>query len=311
MKLRIWSALIAIYIIWGATYLAIRYAVETIPPFLMAATRFLIPGLCLYAWRRAAGDSVPTGREWRAAAIIGLFLLLGGNGNVTWAEQYVPSGISALIIGSAPLWMVLLDAIQPGGQRPNIQTVIGVLVGFTGIALLIGPTQLSGSSEHLYPLGVAALLLAAFLWSVGSLYGRGAPVPASPLLGVGMEMLAGGAGLLLVGTLNGEFAQLNLAVISTRSLLSLSYLIIFGSLIAYSAYTWLLRNAPTPLVATYAYVNPLFAILLGNILAQESLNVRIIIAALIIISSVLLINTSRSQVHRAPLAVTVSTKIEP
>jgi len=151
MKFRIWSALIAIYIIWGSTYLAIRFAVDTIPPFLMAATRFLVPGTLLYIWRRVAGDPIPTRGEWRAALIIGLFLMVGGNGSVTWAEQYVPSGLTALIVGSAPLWMVLLDAIRPGGKHPRPLTVIGVLMGFAGIALLIGPTLMAGNSGKLFP----------------------------------------------------------------------------------------------------------------------------------------------------------------
>ena len=308
MKFRIWSALIAIYIIWGSTYLAIRFAVDTIPPFLMAATRFLVPGTLLYIWRRMAGDPIPTRREWRAALIIGLFLLLGGNGGVTWAEQYVPSGLAALIVGSAPLWMVLLDAIRPGGKHPRSLTVIGVLLGFAGISLLIGPTLMAGNSGKLFPLGVAALLLAAFLWSIGSLYGRSAPLPASPLLSLGMQMLAGGAGLLLTGALSGDFYRLNLSLVSLRSLLSLSYLIIFGSLIGFGAYTWLLRNAPTPLVATYAYINPLIAILLGYFLAEESLNIRILSAALIIISSVALINTAHIKTPKASRMVEASVK---
>lgn len=308
MKFRIWSALIAIYIIWGSTYLAIRFAVDTIPPFLMAATRFLVPGTLLYIWRRMAGDPIPTRREWRAALIIGLFLMLGGNGGVTWAEQYVPSGLAALIVGSAPLWMVLLDAIRPGGKHPRSLTVIGVLLGFAGISLLIGPTLMTGNSGKLFPLGVAALLLAAFLWSIGSLYGRSALLPASPLLSLGMQMLAGGAGLLLTGALSGDFYRLNLSLISLRSLLSLSYLIIFGSLIGFGAYTWLLRNAPTPLVATYAYINPLIAILLGYFLAEESLNIRILTAALIIISSVALINTAHIKTPKAPRMVEASVK---
>ena len=295
MKVKIWLALIAVYIVWGSTYLAIRFAVQTIPPFIMAGTRFLIPGAILYAWRRMAGDAPPTRQQWRSAAIVGLFLLLGGNGAVTWAEQRVASGVTALIVGSAPLWMVLIDALRPAGERPNWQTAGGVLIGLAGIALLVGPAEFSGSQLQMDTPGVAMLLLAALLWAIGSLYSRDAQLPSSPLLGTGMEMLAGGAGLYLAGTLTGEWGRLDLAAIAPSSLLGLGYLIAFGSLVGFVAYTWLLRVAPTPLVATYAYVNPLIAIFMGNLLAKEALTPRLIIAALVIVSAVALINTGRAK----------------
>ena len=295
MKAKIWLALIAVYIVWGSTYLAIRFAVQTIPPFIMAGTRFLIPGAILYAWRRLAGDARPTRQQWRSAAIVGLFLLVGVNGAVTWAEQRVASGVTALIVGSAPLWMVLIDALRPAGERPNWQTASGVLIGLAGIALLVGPAEFSGSQLQMDTPGVAMLLLAALLWAVGSLYSRNAQLPSSPLLGTGMEMLAGGAGLYLAGTLTGEWSRLDLAAIAPSSLLGLGYLIAFGSLVGFVAYTWLLRVAPTPLVATYAYVNPLIAIFMGNLLAKEALTPRLIIAALVIVSAVALINTGRAR----------------
>jgi len=295
MKVRIWLALIAVYITWGSTYLAIRFAVETMPPFWMAAVRSFIAGAVLYAWRRAAGDQAPTRLEWRSAAIVGVLLLLGGNGLVTWAEQSVPSGITALLVGSAPLWMVLIDALRPGGLRPNGQTLLGVLIGFGGILILIDPLRLGSNGQVLDPGGVAVLLLAGLLWAVGSLYSRQARLPASPLLGTSMEMLAGAAGLLVMGALTGEWTRVDLAGISTRSLLGLVYLITFGSLVGFAAYTWLLRVAPTPLVSTYAYVNPLIAIFLGSLLGQEPLTARVLISALIIVSSVALINTARAK----------------
>ena len=293
MKLRIWAALIAVYICWGSTYLAIRFAVATMPPFLMAATRFLIPGAILFIWRRASGDQGPTRLEWRSAAIVGALLLLLGNGSVVWAEQRVVSGIAALLVSTSPLWMVVIDAVRPGGRRPSWQTVAGVLIGFFGILLLVGPLGLAGNRQSIDPLGLAVLLMGAFFWAVGSLYNRGARLPASPLLGTGMEMLAGGAGLLILGTLTGEWSQVQLSAITARSLWSLAYLIVFGSLIGYASYTWLLRNAPTPLVSTYAYVNPLIAVFIGSLLAQEPLNARILLSALVIIGAVALINTSR------------------
>jgi drug/metabolite transporter (DMT)-like permease len=295
MKVKIWLALIAVYIVWGSTYLAIRFAVETIPPFIMAGTRFLIPGAILYAWRRASGDALPTRLQWRSAAIVGLFLLLGGNGAVTWAEQRVASGITALIVGSAPLWMVLIDALRPGGQRPTWQTASGVLIGLVGIFLLVGPSQWNGSQLEMDTPGVSMLLLAALLWAIGSLYSRTAQLPTSPLLGTGMEMLAGGAGLYLVGTLTGEWGRLDLAAITPASLWGLAYLITCGSLVGFVAYTWLLRVAPTPLVATYAYVNPLIAIFMGNLLAKEALTPRLLVAALVIVGAVALINTGRAK----------------
>jgi drug/metabolite transporter (DMT)-like permease len=294
VKTRIWFALITVYIVWGSTYLAIRFAVESMPPFLMAAIRFLIAGGILFIWRKLAGDKMPTKIEWRSAAIVGLLLLTGGNGNVVWAEQRVASGVAALIVGSAPLWMVTIDAIRPGGKKANLQTWTGVIIGFIGIMILISPWNMAQNSQQLDKLGVLSLLLGGFLWAIGSLYSRNARLPGSPLLGTGMEMLAGGAGLLILGTLTGEWGRLDLSTITARSIWGLVYLIVFGALVGYSAYTWLLRNAPTPLVSTYAYVNPLVAIFLGSMLAAEPLTPRILIAALIVVSSVALINTARA-----------------
>ena len=292
MRLKIWIAMIMVYIAWGSTYLAIRFAVETMPPFLMAGARFLVAGSILYVWRRLSGDPAPTRLYWRSAAIVGLFLLLGGNGGVVWAEQHVASGVASLLVGSSPLWMVLIDAVRPGGQRPSAWTVAGVLAGFAGVALLVGPDQWSGSSP-LVVQGLLVLLLSALLWAIGSLYSRSAPLPSSPLLGTGMEMLAGAAGLFLAGTLVGEWGRLDLAAISARSLWGLAYLITFGSLVGFASYTWLLRVAPTPLVSTYAYVNPLIAIFLGSLLAREPLTPRILVAAVIVVGAVALINTGR------------------
>jgi drug/metabolite transporter (DMT)-like permease len=293
MKARIWTALITVYIVWGSTYLAIRFAVESMPPFLMAATRFLIAGAILFGWRWLAGDRRPLKIEWRSAAIVGFLLLTGGNGNVVWAEQHVASGVAALIVGSAPLWMVTIDAFRPGGKKANLQTWIGVVIGFVGIMILIAPWNLVRSSQSSDILGIVSLLFGAFLWAIGSLYSRNAQLPDSPLLGTGMEMLAGGLGLLVLGTMTGEWSRLDISTITARSLWGLAYLIIFGALVGYSAYTWLLRNAPTPLVSTYAYVNPLVAIFLGSLFAAEPLTPRIVVAALVVVSSVALINTAR------------------
>jgi drug/metabolite transporter (DMT)-like permease len=293
MKVKVWAALLAIYIVWGSTYLAIRFAVGTIPPFLMAGTRFLVAGLILYVWRRLVGDPSPTPRQWRSALIVGLLLLLGGNGLVSWAEQHVASSIAALMIASVPLWMVLIDTLRPKGIKPDWKIVLGLLVGFGGIALLVTSTKSDGASEGMNPLGIGALILASLLWSIGSVYGSDADMPESSLLSTGMEMLGGAAGLFLVGTLTGEWRSLDLASITSNSLLGLAYLVTFGSLVGFVSYVWLLRNAPLSLVSTYAYVNPVVAIFVGAWIGNELINGRIIIAALVIIGSVGVINLSK------------------
>lgn len=295
----IWAAMIAVYIVWGSTYLAIRFAVETMPPFLMAGVRFLVAGGVLYGLRRLRGDPKPALQEWRSAAIIGFFLLVGGNGSVVWAEQRVPSGIAALLVGSAPLWMVLLDWLRQDRRLPSGWAILGVGLGFVGIVLLVGPAHLIGLGGGVDLVGAAALTLAAFSWAIGSLYNRAARLPASPLLGTGMEMLMGGLGLVILGSLTGEFSRINLSAISVRSLWGLAYLIIFGSWVGFVAYVWLLRVAPTTLVSTYAYVNPLVAIFIGNWLAAEPITSRILIAAAIILGSVALITRAQPALSRS------------
>jgi drug/metabolite transporter (DMT)-like permease len=206
-----------------------------------------------------------------------------------WAEQRVASGIAALMIASVPLWMALLDSVRPGGRRPNGWVIVGILAGFAGILVLIGPAQLLGIEGEVDFPGMIVLLLAAFSWAVGSLYNRGAKLPKSPLLGTGIEMLIGSLGLLLLGTLTGEWAQLDLSAVSTRSWLGFAFLVVFGSWVGFASYIWLLRVAPTMLVSTYAYVNPLVAIVLGSLLAGEELTPRILLAALFILGSVVVI----------------------
>lgn len=295
MKARVWLALLSIYIIWGSTYLAIRFAVETMPPFLMAAARMLSAGLILYGFLRLRGVPRPTLPQWRAAGVVGLFLLLGGNGLVSWAEQRVVSSVTALIIGAMPLWIVIIDAMRPGGVRPSFQIILGVLIGFGGVLILIDPFNYGSSGEPVDLIGAVVLLAATVLWAIGSIYGREHhhEMPAQPLLTAGMQMLVGGAGLLITGTLLGEWGRLDLAAISNTSWLGLAYLIFFGSIIAFASYSWLLGNAPTPLVATYAYVNPLVAVLLGSLLAGESISAQFLLSAALIIGAVVLINTVR------------------
>ncbi len=288
----IWSALIAVYLIWGSTYLAIRYAVETTPPFLMAGVRFVISGGFLYLLRRFAGDHRPKAVEWRSAAIIGAFLLVGGNGSVAWAEQFVTSSLTALLVATVPLWMVLLDGFRPGGHRPGPMAGAGILIGFGGVVLLIGSATADADTMNL--VGGAVLVVASVSWAMGSIYGKSANLPQSQLLGTGMQMLAGGAALLLVSLGFGEWGSFELAAVSRRSALALVYLTVIGS-IAFVAYVWLLRVAPTPLVATYAYVNPLVAVLLGYFLAREPMTTRTLLAATLIIGSVVLVSTPQKR----------------
>ncbi len=294
MKSRAWVALVAVYIVWGSTYLAIRFAVETIPPFLTAGIRFFVAGSLLYIWQRLSGVPAPKKVEWRSASIIGLLLLLGGNGLLNWAETHIPLGIASLLIATVPLWMVLLDALRPRGTRPSWLVWLGVLVGLAGTALLANPWQPHTTSPSLDPLGIIVLILAAISWSIGSLYSRNAPLPKAPLMGTGMEMLVGSLGLFILSAITGEWGQLHLAAISLRSLGGLVYLIVFGSCIGFVAYTWLLRNAPTHLVSTYAYVNPVVAILLGSFIGHEPLESIEIISAAIIIGGVVLLTTAKS-----------------
>jgi drug/metabolite transporter (DMT)-like permease len=288
----IWSALIAVYLIWGSTYLAIRYAVETMPPFLMAAVRFIVSGGFLYGLRRFNGDPAPESVEWRSAIIIGVFLLVGGNGGVVWAVQFVTSSLAALLVATVPLWMVLMDALRPASHRPGLLAVAGILIGFGGVVLLI--RSAAGSADTTSLPGAAALILASLAWSIGSIYGRTARLPASQLLGTAMEMLAGGVALLLVATVLDEWSDFDIATVSRRSALALLYLTVIGSS-AFVAYVWLLRVAPTPLVATYAYVNPLVAVLLGYFLGQEPMTVRMLLAAALIIGSVALVSMPQSR----------------
>jgi drug/metabolite transporter (DMT)-like permease len=301
MKTKIWIALFALYIVWGSTYLAIRFAVDTIPPFLQAGLRFLISGLILMIWRRAAGDEMPSLKQWRSLAIVGTLLLLGGNGLVSFAEQRIASGVAALIIGTVPLWLVLIEAIRPGGVRPSWRALIGLIVGFGGIYLLIGPSELTGKFQFDI-LGTLTLITAAFLWSLGSIYSRSAELPKSALMTTGAEMLAGSIPIFIVSILFGELKSFSFAQVSGQSWLALLYLITFGSMVGFVAYIWLLQNAPVSLVATYAYVNPLVAVLLGSWFAQESLTARTLVAAGIIIGSVVFINSARQvKVKTEPL----------
>jgi drug/metabolite transporter (DMT)-like permease len=280
------AAFATVYIIWGSTYLGIRFAVQSIPPFLMAGTRHLTAGLVLFAfarWRAAA----PSWVEWRNAAIAGTLLLVIGNGGVTWAEQKIPSGMAALLVALVPLWMVLLDWLRPDGVRPRVMVGAGLAVGIAGVALLArGHGE---PHESAYGWSVAAVLAASIGWACGSVFNRSARKPASPFLGVSMQMIAGGAVLLALAATQGEFQQFTLARVTAASFGSWLYLTIAGSLVAYTAYVWLLHVSTPARVATYAYVNPLIAVLLGCTLGRETFSHEMIVAGTLIIVAVALI----------------------
>lgn len=297
-RARLLSAFAVVYVVWGSTYLAIRFAIETMPPFAMAGMRFVLAGAVLLAWAMARGAGWPGWTQWRWAAGVGALLLLGGNGAVVWSEQRVPSSIAALLVASMALWMVLLDWARPGGRRPGVLVFVGLALGLAGIALLVGGGgALRGGVDRL---GALVLVLGSLSWATGSLVSRAAPRPAVPLLAAGMEMLAGGALLLLASLLSGEVGSLRLAAVSSRSVLSFLYLVTAGSLLGYSTYAWLLRHASAAKVATYVYVNPVVAVLLGWAFAGEAVTARTLAASAVIVAAVALVTISRSEAPPGP-----------
>ncbi|MCB0268352.1 MAG: EamA family transporter [Calditrichia bacterium] len=294
LSVRIAAGLGTLYLLWGSTYLGIKYAIATIPPYFMSSSRFIVAGLILYAWAVLKGAERPNLRHWRSAAIVGGFLLLGGNASVAWAEQHVPSSIASLIIATMPLWMVMMDWLWQKQERPSGRVFAGIALGFVGIALLVRP-QNSGELMAFEPVGIFALMLAAILWSTGSLYSRNAYLPKSKLQGIGMQMIAGGGMVFLAGLARGEWAEFSFANISQSSFLAWLYLLIFGSMIGFSCYIWLLKVAPADRVSTYAYVNPVVAVFLGWLFLDEPVTTQTAIAsAIIILSVVLIINRKRS-----------------
>lgn len=284
------AAFAAIYIVWGSTYLAIRIAIETIPPFLMAGTRFLIAGLVLYAWARLRGAPSPSRSNWRAAIILGALFLLFGNGGVVWAEQTVPSGIAAVLVALLPIWTAIIEWIRPPGKRPGAAVTVGLVTGFAGVALLLAP-GVGGTAID--PVGGVVLMLASLSWAYAGIISQEQPLPGSAVLSSGMQMLAGGALLTVLGVLTGEGAALELDAVTPRSAAALLYLIGFGSLLGFSAFAWLLRVSTPGRVATYAYVNPVVAVFLGWLILGEPLGLREIVAAAIIVGGVGLITTAR------------------
>lgn len=292
-RAQIIAAFASIYIIWGSTYLAIRYAIETIPPFIMGGARFLVSGALLYLWARSRGAAPPTKLHWRNAIIAGGFLLLGGNGAVVWAEQFVPSGLTALLVSILPFWLVIIEWVRPPRKRPRGAVLIGLVLGFIGIIVLVGPGNVSGHGD-IRPLGALVLILGSLSWAIGSFWSRDAKLPESALLTTGMEMLGGGALLSIVGVLSGELSRFDVHHVSRASAIGLAYLITFGSLLGFTSYIWLLDKVSPARLGTYAYVNPIVAVLLGWAIAGETLSIRTGVAAAIVICAVALITTSRS-----------------
>jgi len=280
-------AFAAVYVLWGSTYLAIRFGVQTIPPFLLAGLRHSTAGLLLYLWARRRGTVRPQPHHWRSAFVVGGLMLVGGNGLVTWAEQRVPSGVASLIVASVPIWMTVIDGVQRR-ERPHGVVIAGLLLGLGGIAFLVAPGQFAGGN-HVDPLGAAALLSAALFWAIGSLHSRRASLPESTLLAIAMEMIGGGVLLFVAATATGEWRGFSIAAVSTRSLLALAYLVVAGSLLGFTAYIFLLGATTPARVSTYAYVNPVVAVLLGWLFAGETVSPRTLVAAAVIVAAVALI----------------------
>jgi drug/metabolite transporter (DMT)-like permease len=281
----------AVYLVWGSTYLAIRVGIESFPPFILAGLRHLVAGLILFPVIRWKTGLRPTAANWKAAIIVGFLLLFVGNGGVSWAEQLVPSGVTALLVATVSLWLVIVDWLRPRGNRPGPKVVTGLVLGFAGLLLLVGPSHLGGSGR-VDPLGAAVLVFASFAWSCGSLYAKHGGMPASPMLGVAMQSLTGGVILLIVALLTGEFRDVHWAAVTLRSSAALGYLIVFGSGIGFSAYIYILHKSTAARVATYAFVNPVVALFLGWLIAGEAITLRTILAAAVILTAVILVITA-------------------
>jgi drug/metabolite transporter (DMT)-like permease len=288
MRPRTILAFAIVYVVWGSTYLAIRYAVQTIPPFLLTGTRFIAAGTLICVWALWRGASRPTRANWKALTIVGLLFFPCANAIVVWAETRIGSGIAALLVAIEPLWVVVFLTLY-ARQRPPLSVLTGILLGFAGLVILVGNSSLRADHAGV-DLGAAmALVGASCSWALGSVYGRTAPLPRAPLLAAGLEMLIGGIGALVVGVVAGEPHRLALAAVSERSIIALIYLTLFGSIVAFTAYNWLVTVEAPARVATYAYVNPVIAVVLGAVIAGEPLTPRIGVAAAVIVTAVVLV----------------------
>jgi drug/metabolite transporter (DMT)-like permease len=284
------ASFLAVYVIWGSTYFAIRVGLESFPPLLLAGTRHIGAGILLCLLFRKRGTR-PTKQQWSTTAITGVLLLFAGNGGVCWAEQSVPSGITALLVATVTLWMVLVDWLRPGGHRPSARVMVGIAIGFAGLLIMVGPAHL-GNSGRVNPVGGAVLVMASLAWACGSLYSKHGALPSSPLLGAGMQALCGGAVLWIVGLLSGEAAHFHLESVTPRAWLAVGYLVVFGSCIGFSAYLYILKKSTAARVATYAFVNPIVALLIGWGLGGEGLSGRTLLAGTVILTAVVLVITA-------------------
>lgn len=290
LRAKIFAAFASVYLIWGSTYLAIRFVIETMPPFLMAGLRFLVAGVLLFLFERFRSKEREkiTAQHIRSGFIVGGLLLLGGNGGVVWAEQFVPSGLTALLISTVPIWIVIFTLFTGKKSKPDRLTVVGVVTGFAGLLYLVYNTT-GFTADSINPVGILALIFATISWAYGSVITSQLSFPKAKLTAIALQMLGGGALLMLFSLITGDIFLLNVDAISAKSFLSLIYLILFGSLLGYSAYIWLLEKAGPPKTATYAYVNPVVAIFLGWLLADEIITFEIMIGAAIILASVAMI----------------------
>jgi len=300
LRWKIVAAFVAVYVFWGMTYLAMRVAVEDIPPYLMAGTRFVLAGAMLYAIARRRRDEAPTSLNWRAAFVVGGFLLLGGNASVAWAEQRVSSGLAALLIGVMPIWMVSLEWLR-GGSRPRLNVIAGLLLGALGVGLLVLP---QGGGDRVDLLGAVVLIVAAASWAWGSVISKSAGLPKSPFMATSMEMIAGGTLCIVVAVLTGELEGFSPAQVSGQALLAWLFLVIFGSLVAFTAFIWLLGVVSIAKVGTYAYVNPIVAVLLGWAILDEPVTLTTVFAAILILCGVAMVNLDWAGVRKQALART-------
>lgn len=299
-KVKLVFAFGLVYIIWGSTYLAIKLAIDSIPPFLMAGARHVIAGLILITFVYLKEKPSIRPRHIRSNTIIGGLLLLGGNGGVVWAEQFVPSGLASLLVSMVPIWILLINWLGLKNGKPSVKKTAGVVLGLSGLMFLISPLELL-RAEAVNPIGAIVLMFASLSWAAGSVYTNYAKMPESKFAAISIQMLSGGFMLLIWSFIVGEYKYFNISAVTVNSYLALIYLIIFGSLIAYSAYIWLLHAAGPSLTSTYAYVNPVVAVFLGWILISEPMNPRIIISTVIIISAVALITSSHKQPSQLPV----------
>ncbi len=281
------AAFAAVYVLWGSTYLGIRFSIETLPPFFTQGVRFLLAGALLYGWARARGAASPTRREWGGAAITGALLFVCGTGGVVWAERFLPSGVAALVVATEPMSFVLLEAMRRR-RRPHGVVLAGLALGSAGLLVLVGPGAFFGG-ERFHLAACLVLVAGTFGWAWGSLFSRGSRLPSSPVMATAATLVCGGVVLAVLGVAAGELSGFDPAAVSTKSILATIYLFVFGSIVGFSAYLWLLRVSTASRVSTYAYVNPIVAVLLGWALAGESLTPRVLVAAAIIVSAVALI----------------------